>query len=52
MKKANMLSKLTGAHMVILCEYGGETYIYESDKHFSLMLNNVQPAHRFGLDHF
>ena len=52
MKKANTLSKLTGAHMAVLCEYNGEIYIYESDQHFSLTLNNVRAGHRFGPDHF
>jgi hypothetical protein len=52
MKKANMLSKLTGAHIAVLCEYNGKTYVYESDKHFSPILNNVRAAHRFGPDHF
>ncbi|KAH8755089.1 hypothetical protein F5883DRAFT_718938 [Diaporthe sp. PMI_573] len=47
-----MLSKLTGAHMAVLCEYNGETYVYESDKHFSPILNNVRGGHRFGPDNF
>jgi hypothetical protein len=45
MKKANMLSKLTDAHMAVLCEYNGEIYIYQSDKHFSLILNSVRAGH-------
>jgi hypothetical protein len=52
MKKANMLSKLTGAHMAVLCEYNGETYIYKSDKRFSLILSQVRAGHRFRPDHF
>jgi hypothetical protein len=38
MKKANMLSKLTGAHMAVLCEYNGDVYIYQSDDRFSPVL--------------
>jgi hypothetical protein len=52
MKKANMLSKLTGAHMAVLCEYNGDTYVYESDKYFSPILNNIRAGHRFGPDNF
>lgn len=47
-----MLSKLTGAHIAVLCRYSGETYVYESNKHFSPILNNVRTEHRFGPDHF
>ncbi|KAH8751107.1 hypothetical protein F5883DRAFT_578622 [Diaporthe sp. PMI_573] len=52
MKKANMLSKLTGAHMAVLCEFNGEIYIYQSDDHFSPILNSVRARQRFGPDHF
>ena len=34
------------------CEYNGDIYIYQSDDHFSPMLNAIRARQRFGPDHF
>lgn len=52
MKKANTLHRLTGAHIAILMEYNGTGFLYQSDEHFTLELQNLSAKQRFGPDHF
>lgn len=52
MKKANTLHRLTGAHIAVLVEFNGAISSYQSDGHFTNILNNINTKHCFDPDYF